>query len=90
YCGAGSYYAEFGGGGSGYVLTKDSHKPVNYNPHSKYYFSDINSIVGGNTTKQDGYAKITLLQALPFLTISSYNSTTAKFKVNHTDSKLLT
>ncbi|MCW0565060.1 hypothetical protein OKR17_15510, partial [Clostridioides difficile] len=55
-----------------------------------YYFSDINSVVGGNTTKQDGYAKITLLQALPFLTISSYNSTTATFKADHTDPTLLT
>ncbi|HBE8835033.1 TPA: hypothetical protein KOU64_003819 [Clostridioides difficile] len=90
YCGAGSFYAEFGGGGSGYILTKDSYKPANYSPSSKYYFSDINSVVGGNTTKQDGYAKITLLQALPFLTISSYNSTTATFKADHTDPTLLT
>lgn len=90
YCGAGSFYAEFGGGGSGYILTKDSYKPANYSPSSKYYFSDINSVVGGNTTKQDGYAKITLLQALPFLTISSYNSTTATFKADHTDTTLLT
>ncbi|MCZ8461295.1 hypothetical protein O7F19_18725, partial [Clostridioides difficile] len=71
-------------------LTKDSYKPANYSPSSKYYFSDINSVVGGNTTKQDGYAKITLLQALPFLTISSYNSTTATFKADHTDPTLLT
>ncbi len=90
YCGAGSFYAEFGGGGSGYILTKDSYKPANYSPSSKYYFSDINSVVGGNTTKQDGYAKITLLQALPFLTISSYNSTQATFKADHTDPTLLT
>ncbi|WP_461200593.1 glycine rich domain-containing protein [Clostridioides difficile] len=90
YCGAGSFYAEFGGGGSGYILTKNSYKPVNYSPSSKYYFSDINSVVGGNTTKQDGYAKITLLQALPFLTISSYNSTQATFKADHTDPTLLT
>ncbi|MBY2136489.1 hypothetical protein KWU96_16660, partial [Clostridioides difficile] len=76
--------------GSGYILTKDSYKPANYSPSSKYYFSDINSVVGGNTTKQDGYAKITLLQALPFLTISSYNSTQATFKADHTDPTLLT
>ncbi len=38
---------------------------------------------GGNTTKADGYAKITLLQALPFLTVSSYNSTQATFKADH-------
>ncbi|SJQ52281.1 Uncharacterised protein [Clostridioides difficile] len=45
---------------------------------------------GGNTTKADGYAKITLLQALPFLTVSSYNSITATFKADHTDPTLLT
>ncbi|HBF2276037.1 TPA: hypothetical protein KQE52_002698 [Clostridioides difficile] len=88
--GAGDGISGVGGGGSGYILTKDSYKPANYSPSSKYYFSDINSVVGGNTTKQDGYAKITLLQALPFLTISSYNSTTATFKADHTDPTLLT
>ncbi|MCC0701537.1 hypothetical protein IC213_00485 [Clostridioides sp. ES-S-0049-02] len=78
------------GGGSGYVLTKDSYKPSGYTPTSKYYLSDVIMIVGGNTTKADGYAKITLLQALPFLTISSYNSTQATFKADHTDPTLLT
>ncbi|MGS7749567.1 phage tail-collar fiber domain-containing protein, partial [Clostridioides difficile] len=33
---------------------------------------------------------ITLLQALPILTISSYNSTQATFKADHTDPTLLT
>ncbi|ENZ9523005.1 hypothetical protein ACHDRE_001519, partial [Clostridioides difficile] len=36
------------------------------------------------------YAKITLLQALPFLNISSYNSTQVTFKADHTDPTLLT
>ncbi|MCC0707404.1 glycine rich domain-containing protein [Clostridioides sp. ES-S-0190-01] len=85
--GCNSYMA---GGGSGYALTKDSYKPSGYTPASKYYLSDVVMTVGGNTTKADGYAKITLLQALPFLTISSYNSTTAKFKADHTDPTLLT
>ncbi|HBY2775962.1 TPA: hypothetical protein MIW33_004062, partial [Clostridioides difficile] len=48
----------------------------------------------GNTTVvgnySDGRAKITLLQALPFLTVSSYNSTQATFKADHTDPALLT
>ncbi|MFQ4581137.1 hypothetical protein C4V38_05260, partial [Clostridioides difficile] len=44
----------------------------------------------GNTAKVNGYAKITLLQALPILTISSYNSTQATFKADHTDPTLLT
>ncbi|MCC0642524.1 glycine rich domain-containing protein [Clostridioides sp. ES-S-0049-03] len=78
------------GGGSGYVLTKDSYKPSGYTPTSKYYLENVVMTVGGNTTKADGYAKITLLQALPFLNISSYNSTQATFKADHTDPTLLT
>ncbi|SJW51978.1 glycine rich protein [Clostridioides difficile] len=85
--GCNSYMA---GGGSGYALTKDSYKPTGYTPTSKYYLNDIVMTNGGNTTKADGYAKITLLQALPILTISSYNSTTATFKADHTDPTLLT
>ncbi|HBF5909328.1 TPA: hypothetical protein KOS80_003329 [Clostridioides difficile] len=77
-------------GGSGYTLTKDSYKPVGYIPTSKYYLENVGMATGGNTTKADGYAKITLLQALPFLNISSYNSTTATFKADHTDPTLLT
>ncbi|MCJ0225801.1 hypothetical protein JY758_19870, partial [Clostridioides difficile] len=78
------------GGGSGYALTKDSYKPPGYIPTSEYYLENIVMTTGGNTTKADGYAKITLLQALPFLTVSSYNSTTATFKADHTDPTLLT
>ncbi|HDX7086225.1 TPA: hypothetical protein RQA65_003754 [Clostridioides difficile] len=82
------------GGGSGYVLTKDSYKPPGYTPTSEYYFDNVVMTTGGNTTVvgnySDGRAKITLLQALPFLTVSSYNSTQATFKADHTDSTLLT
>ncbi|HBG7355581.1 TPA: hypothetical protein KRD68_002174 [Clostridioides difficile] len=88
--GAGSYFNECGGGGSGYALTKDSYKPPGYIPTSEYYLENVVMTTGGNTTKTDGYAKITLLQALPFLTISSYNSTQATFKADHTDPTLLT
>ncbi|HBH3728263.1 TPA: hypothetical protein LR340_003762, partial [Clostridioides difficile] len=90
YGGAGSYSNECGGGGSGYALTKDSYKPQGYIPTSEYWLENVVMTTGGNTTKADGYAKITLLQALPFLTISSYNSTTATFKADHTDPTLLT
>ncbi|EOY7186732.1 glycine rich domain-containing protein [Clostridioides difficile] len=82
------------GGGSGYVLTKDSYKPPGYTPTSEYYFDNVVMTTGGNTTVvgnySDGRAKITLLQALPFLTVSSYNSTQATFKADHTDPALLT
>lgn len=82
------------GGGSGYVLTKDSYKPPGYTPTSEYYFDNVVMTTGGNTTVvgnySDGRAKITLLQALPFLNISSYNSSTATFKADHTDPTLLT
>ncbi|WP_107612584.1 glycine rich domain-containing protein [Clostridioides difficile] len=88
--GAGSIYDGVGGGGSGYALTKDSYKLKGYIPTSEYWLENVNSIAGGNTTKADGYAKITLLQALPFLNVSSYNSTTATFKADHTDPTLLT
>ncbi|EOE7224561.1 glycine rich domain-containing protein [Clostridioides difficile] len=93
--GAGGGGGSFGsGGGSGYVLTKDSYKPPGYTPTSEYYFDNVVMTTGGNTTVvgdySDGHAKITLLQALPFLNISSYNSTTATFKADHTDPTLLT
>ncbi|WP_461193976.1 Glycine rich protein [Clostridioides difficile] len=88
--GAGNQSLGIGGGGSGYVLTKDSYKPKGYIPSSKYYFDNAESIVGGNSETLDGRAKITLLQALPILTISSYNSTQATFKADHTDPTLLT
>ncbi|MBY2486571.1 hypothetical protein KWX70_19220 [Clostridioides difficile] len=89
YGGAGSYSNECGGGGSGYALTKDSYKPQGYIPTSEYWLENVVMTTGGNTTKADGYAKITLLQALPFLTVFSYNSTTATFKADHTDPTLL-
>ncbi|MGX4381621.1 glycine rich domain-containing protein [Clostridioides difficile] len=87
-----SYNASFGkgGGGSGYALTKDSYKPKGYIPTSEYWLENVNSIAGDNTSNAHGYAKITLLQALPFLSIISYNSTTATFKADHTDPTLLT
>ncbi|HHQ5492463.1 TPA: glycine-rich protein, partial [Clostridioides difficile] len=88
--GAGMNGVGAGGGGSSYVLTKDSYKPTGYTPTSEYYLENIVMTTGGNTTKADGYAKITLLQALPFLTVSSYNSITATFKADHTDPTLLT
>lgn len=94
--GGGGWYGGAGetmygaGGGSGYALTKDSYKPQGYIPTSKYWLQNVVMTTGGNTTKADGYAKITLLQALPFLTVSSYNSTQATFKANHTDPTLLT
>ncbi|HFL2500859.1 TPA: glycine-rich protein, partial [Clostridioides difficile] len=78
------------GGGSGYALTKDSYKPIGYIPTAEYWLENVVMEVGGNTTKADGYAKITLLQALPLLTVSSYDYTTATFKANHTDPTLLT
>ncbi|MCC0642105.1 MULTISPECIES: glycine rich domain-containing protein [unclassified Clostridioides] len=94
--GGGGWYGGAGetrygaGGGSGYALTKDNYKPPGYIPTSEYYLENVVMTTGGNTTKADGYAKITLLQALPFLTVSSYNSTTATFKADHTDPTLLT
>ncbi|HEL4198615.1 glycine rich domain-containing protein [Clostridioides difficile] len=88
--GGGSSELYGSGGGSGYALTKDSYKPHGYIPTSEYYLENVVMTTGGNTTKADGYAKITLLQALPFLNISSYNSTTATFKADHTDPTLLT
>ncbi|HGS9152012.1 glycine rich domain-containing protein [Clostridioides difficile] len=93
-CASSSGFGNGSGGGSGYVLTKDSYKPPGYTPTSEYYFDNVVMTTGGNTTVVDNYsdgrAKITLLQALPFLNISSYNSTTATFKADHTDPTLLT
>ncbi|MCC0647153.1 glycine rich domain-containing protein [Clostridioides sp. ZZV15-6598] len=90
YGGGGINVGDVAGGGSGYALTKDSYKPQGYIPTSEYWLENIVMTTGGNTTKADGHAKITLLQALPFLTISSYNSTTVTFKADHTDPTLLT
>lgn len=88
--GAGMNGGGAAGGGSGYILTKNSYKPVGYTPTSEYYFDNIVMTPGGNTSGAYGYALITLLQALPFLTVSSYNSTQATFKADHTDPTLLT
>ncbi|HBG5138237.1 TPA: hypothetical protein KQF88_004031, partial [Clostridioides difficile] len=82
--GAGMNGVGAGGGGSSYVLTKDSYKPTGYTPTSEYYFDNIVMTPGGNTAGAYGYAQITLLQSLPFLNISSYNSTQATFKADHT------
>ncbi|MDO0129483.1 hypothetical protein KLN18_00010 [Clostridioides difficile] len=82
-----------GGGGSGYVLTKDSYKPIGYTPASEYWLENASTTVGKTLAGHDGIngrAKITLLQTLPFLTVSSYNSTQAIFKADHTDPTLLT
>ncbi|MCU5873425.1 glycine rich domain-containing protein [Clostridioides difficile] len=80
-----------GGGGSGYVLTKDSYKPVGYTPTNEYWLENTSMTVGGNNINSShGKVKITLLQALPFLNVSLYNSTTATFKADHTDPTLLT
>ncbi|HBF4082231.1 glycine rich domain-containing protein [Clostridioides difficile] len=88
--GSASIFAS-GGGGSGYVLTKDSYKPVGYTPTNEYWLENTSMTVGGNNINAShGKVKITLLQALPFLNISSYNSTTATFKADHTDPTLLT
>lgn len=87
--GAGASSSSVGGGGSGYVLTKDSYKPKGYTPTSEYWLENVESVTGGNANNAHGYAKITLLQALPFLNISSYNSMQATFKADHTDPTLL-
>ncbi|UWD47709.1 glycine-rich protein [Clostridioides difficile] len=88
--GAGMNGVGAAGGGSGYILTKDSYKPAGYTPTSEYYFDNAAMESGGNTAGAYGYAKIMLLQPLPFLTVSSYNSTQATFKADHTDPALLT
>ncbi|MCC0671530.1 hypothetical protein IC216_05995 [Clostridioides sp. ES-S-0145-01] len=91
--GAGNTSATCSGGGSGYVLTKDSYKPKGYIPTSEYWLENVVTTTGGSNPLvigHDGRAKITLLQTLPFLTVSSYNSTTATFKADHTDPTLLT
>ncbi|MFQ4402663.1 hypothetical protein C4Z65_16710 [Clostridioides difficile] len=90
YGGGGINVGDVAGGGSGYALTKDSYKPPGYIPTPEYWLENVVMTTGGNTARADGYAKITLLQALPFLTVSSYNSTQATFKADHTDPTLLT
>lgn len=87
--GAGSDLVSGGAGGSGYALTKDSYKPAGYTPTSEYWLENVTLTAGTNTENANGYAKITLLQALPFLNITSYSSVRAMFKVDHTDVSLL-
>ncbi|MBZ1215719.1 hypothetical protein KLM55_14565, partial [Clostridioides difficile] len=92
--GSGCYYSRCnGGGGSGYVLTKNSYKPTGYTPTSEYWLENASTTAGKTSAGNSGVngkAKITLLQTLPFLTVSAYNSTTATFKADHTDPTLLT
>ncbi|HBG5676386.1 TPA: hypothetical protein KQJ32_003882, partial [Clostridioides difficile] len=92
--GSGCYYSRCnGGGGSGYVLTKNSYKPTGYTPTSEYWLENASTTAGKTSAGNSGVngkAKITLLQTLPFLTVSAYNSTTATFKADHTDPALLT
>lgn len=73
------------GGGSGYVLTKDSYRPKQYTPTSEYWMENPVLTTGGNDNGDYGYAQITLLQALPIIDIISYSSAQATFKANHTD-----
>ncbi|MCO5822963.1 glycine-rich protein [Clostridioides difficile] len=81
---------EGSGGGSGYILTESSYKPIAYTPTSEYYFENYWYENGGANAYINGYCKIELLQSLPFFTVSSYNSTQATFKADHTDPTLLT
>lgn len=45
--------SETASGGSGYVLTKDSYRPDQYAPNSKYYFGSTLSQLGNYTTKYE-------------------------------------
>ncbi|MDN9571804.1 hypothetical protein KLL42_02785 [Clostridioides difficile] len=78
-----------GGGGSGYVLTENSYKPAGYTPTSEYWLENTSMTVGGGIAGGDGKAKITLLQGLPFLVISSYTSEQAIFTAEHTEENKL-
>ncbi|MCP8368341.1 glycine rich domain-containing protein [Clostridioides difficile] len=78
-----------GGGGSGYVLTENSYKPAGYTPTSEYWLENTSMTVGGGIAGGDGKAKITLLQGLPFLVISSYTSQQAIFTAGHTEENKL-
>ncbi|HBH1807250.1 TPA: hypothetical protein KRM61_000876 [Clostridioides difficile] len=77
------------GGGSGYVLTENSYKPAGYTPTSEYWLENTSMTVGGGIAGGDGKAKITLLQGLPFLVISSYTSQQAIFTAGHTEENKL-
>ncbi|MGS2282612.1 glycine rich domain-containing protein [Clostridioides difficile] len=77
------------GGGSGYVLTENSYKPAGYIPTKEYWLENTSMTVGGGIAGGDGKAKITLLQGLPFLVISSYTSEQAIFTAEHTEENKL-
>ncbi|EGT5422692.1 hypothetical protein KWR14_017835 [Clostridioides difficile] len=78
-----------GGGGSGYVLTENSYKPAGYIPTKEYWLENAITTTGGGIAGGDGKAKITLLQGLPFLTITSYTSEQAIFTAEHTEENKL-
>ncbi|MCE0607750.1 hypothetical protein LWE87_14470, partial [Clostridioides difficile] len=77
------------GGGSGYVLTENSYKPAGYTPTSEYWLENTSMTVGGGIAEENGKAKITLLQGLPFLVISSYTPEQAVFTAGHTEENKL-
>ncbi|MEN7553121.1 glycine rich domain-containing protein [Clostridioides difficile] len=78
-----------GGGGSGYVLTENSYKPAGYIPTKEYWLENAITTTGGGIAGEDGKAKITLLQGLPFLIINSYTSEQAIFTAGHTEENKL-
>ncbi|MCC0660654.1 hypothetical protein KGF45_10215 [Clostridioides sp. ZZV14-6154] len=77
------------GGGSGYVLTENSYKPAGYIPTKEYWLENTVTTIGGGIAGEDGKAKITLLQGLPFLIINSYTSEQAIFTAGHTEENKL-
>ncbi|HBF2562787.1 glycine rich domain-containing protein [Clostridioides difficile] len=77
------------GGGSGYVLTENSYKPAGYIPTKEYWLENTSMTVGGGIAEENGKARITLLQGLPFLVISSYTSQQAIFTAGHTEENKL-
>ncbi|HGM3509498.1 TPA: glycine rich domain-containing protein [Clostridioides difficile] len=77
------------GGGSGYVLTENSYKPAGYIPTKEYWLENTSMTVGGGIAEENGKARITLLQGLPFLTITSYTSQQAIFTAGHTEENKL-
>ncbi|WP_394904332.1 glycine rich domain-containing protein [Clostridioides difficile] len=77
------------GGGSGYVLTENSYKPAGYIPTKEYWLENTSMTVGGGIAEENGKARITLLQGLPFLIISSYTSQQAIFTAGHTEENKL-
>ncbi|HFL3206205.1 TPA: glycine rich domain-containing protein [Clostridioides difficile] len=77
------------GDGSGYVLTENSYKPAGYIPTKEYWLENTSMTVGGGIAEENGKARITLLQGLPFLVISSYTSQQAIFTAGHTEENKL-